>query len=155
MSGKIVSLDVREILRAKGEPFHLIMETVSTVDDRDVFELHATFRPDPLIRVLAKQGFANSVVEEEPDHFIVQFYKKDTDIPYFHLDNRELDPPGPMVRTLDFLDSHKACAEGELGLEIWNVRVPAFLLPELDERNYNFQVDDEGDGTVRVKIRRA
>ncbi|MCL6442311.1 DUF2249 domain-containing protein [Alicyclobacillus cycloheptanicus] len=154
MAGKIVVLDVREMLKKKEEPFQKIMVTVGELEEEDVFELHATFKPDPLIRVLGKQGFSSAVVEEGPEHFIVQFYKEETDIPYFHLDNRELDPPAPMVRTLEFLDGHEACQSGELGVEIWNVRVPALLLPELEERNYTFDVSDEGSGTVRVKIRR-
>lgn len=154
MARKIVVLDVREILRAKEEPFQRIMETVNALESEDVLELHATFQPDPLIRVLGKQGFAHAVVEEEAEHFIVQFYRETTRVPYFHLDNRELGPPQPMVRTLEFLDGHAACQSGELGVEIWNVRVPALLLPELQERNLAFDIDDEGNDTVRVKIYR-
>lgn len=155
MARHIVVVDVREMLRKKEEPFQVIMGAVGELEDDHVLELHATFKPDPLIRVLGKQGFAHAVVEEDSEHFIVQFYKEETDIPYFHLDNRDLDPPQPMVRTLSFLDDHAACQNGELGLEIWNVRVPAFLLPELDDRGYSFDDDDEGNGTVRVKIRKA
>lgn len=155
MARKIVVLDVRDMLRAKEEPFQRIMEAVNSVESEDVLELHATFQPDPLIRVLGKQGFAHAVVEEGPEHFVVQFYKEETDIPYFHLDNREFNPPLPMVRTLEFLDGHIACQTGELGLEIWNVRVPALLLPELEEREFAFDANDEGNGTVRVKIHRA
>lgn len=154
MTRKIVLLDVREMLRAKEEPFGHIMTAVGSLGENDVLELHATFQPDPLLRVLGKQGFHNVVVKEDEEHFVVQFYREETDIPYFHLDNRELDPPQPMVRVLEFIDNHAACEAGELGVEIWNVRVPAFLLPELEERGYDFAVDDEGNGTVRVKIHR-
>lgn len=155
MSRKIVLLDVREMLKAKEEPFARIMETVKALEAGDVLELHATFQPDPLIKVLGKQGFAHAVVKENEEHFVVQFYQEDTAVPFFHLDNRELDPPHPMVRTLEFLESHETCASGELGVEIWNVRVPALLLPELEERGYTFDVTDEENGTVRVKIHRA
>lgn len=154
MTRKIVLLDVREMLRAKEEPFARIMSTINDLQSEDVLELHATFKPDPLLRVLGKQGFSNVVIEEDTEHFVVQFYKEDTDIPYFHLDNRELDPPHPMVRTLEFLDGHDAFQRGELGLEIWNVRVPAFLLPELEERAFTFSFYEEDDDTVRVKIRK-
>lgn len=155
MDRKITVLDVREMLRAKQEPFQVIMSTVATLGPADVFELHATFRPDPLIRVLGKQGFHAAVVQETEDHFIVQFYKEDIDIPVFHLDNRGLEPPQPMVRTLAFLDGHEGMKTGELALEIWNERVPAFLLPELDERGFSYEIQDEGHGTVRVRIRKA
>lgn len=154
MAGKIVVLDVREMLRAKQEPFTQIMETVNRLEDGEVLELHTTFQADPLVRMLSKQGFAHAIIEEEPEHFILQFYRETTDIPYFHLDNRELDPPQPMIRALTFLDAHAACQNGELGLEIWNVRVPILLLPELEERGYAFDVNDEGNDTVCVKIHR-
>lgn len=155
MTRRIVDLDVRDMLRAKQEPFQLIMKTVNGLADTDVFQLHATFRPDPLIRVLGKQGFQHAVIQEGDDHFIVQFYREAADRPYFHLDNRGLEPPQPLVRTLEFLDNREACQNGSLGLEIWNERVPALLLPELEERGFQYDIVDEGDGTVRVKIYRA
>lgn len=154
MTRKIVVLDVRDMLRAKEEPFQQIMATVNELGDGDVLQLHATFKPDPLIRVLGKQGFSSALTQEESEHFVIQFYKAGSDIQYFHLDNRELDPPQPLVRTLEFLDGHAACQSGELGVEIWNVRVPALLFPELEERGYVYEVDDEANGTVRVKIHR-
>lgn len=154
MARKLVVLDVREILRAKEEPFQQIMEAVDALESEDVLELHATFRPDPLIRVLGKRGFSHAVIEEEEEHFITQFYQEVTDVPYFHLDNRELNPPQPMMRTLEFLEKYPEPQDGKLGLEIWNVRVPAFLLPELEELGYTYDVDDEENGTVRVKIYR-
>ncbi|MDI3256392.1 MAG: DUF2249 domain-containing protein [Kyrpidia sp.] len=152
---QIVDLDVREMLRAKREPFETIMQTLSKLREDDVFQLHATFRPDPLIRVLGKQGYRHAVIQEEEDHFIVQFYREETDRPFFHLDNRGLEPPEPMMRTLAFLEGHPACQTGEMGLEIWNERVPAFLLPELEARGYRYDIHDEGNGTVRVKMYRA
>lgn len=154
MTRQIVELDVRDMTRAKQEPFAIIMEAVSGLGPEDVLELHATFRPDPLLKVLGKQGFANAVVQFDEEHFVVQFYKSTDALPYFHFDNRELDPPQPMVRTLEFLDGNESCKQGTLGLEIWNVRTPAFLLPELDERGFVSDVVDEGDGTVRIKIHR-
>lgn len=128
------------------------MATVQQLEANDVLELHATFRPEPLLKVLGKQGFRHAVVEEATDHVIVQFYKSREDLPIFHLDNRGLEPPQPMVRTLEFLDQETQCQNGTMGVEIWNERVPALLLPELTERAFEFQVTDEEEGTVRVKI---
>lgn len=155
MGRRIVDLDVRDMLRAKQEPFHRIMETVDSLTDGDVFQLHATFRPEPLIRLLGNRGFRHAVIREGEDHFIVQFYKGDAGRPYFHLDNRGLEPPEPMMRTLAFLDGKEECQNGTLGLEIWNERVPALLLPELEARGYRYEIEEEGNGTVRVKIYRA
>ncbi|MCL6637018.1 MAG: DUF2249 domain-containing protein [Alicyclobacillus sp.] len=162
MARAVVDLDVREMLRAKEEPFQRIMETVSGLGPEDVFQLHATFRPDPLIRVLGKQGFAHAVVQAGDDHFIVQFYHPDgaegeggAAKPRFHLDNRGLEPPQPMLRTLGFLEEHPACQTGELELEIWNDRVPAFLLPELTDRGYAYEILEENPDGARVRIYRA
>jgi uncharacterized protein (DUF2249 family) len=154
MTKQIVELDVRDILRAKQEPFEQIMGAVQTLAHDDVLELHATFRPDPLLKVLGKQGFHYSSVEKEPEHVIVQFYREAGERPIFHMDNRGLEPPLPMVRALEFLDQDARCQEGTLDLEIWNERVPALLLPELTERSFLYQVTDDESGTVTVKIRK-
>lgn len=152
MTRKIVELDVRDILRGKQDPFAQIMEAVSSLEPDDILELHATFRPEPLLGVLGKQGFAHAVRVLEPEHVVVQFYRGQTDLPMFHLDNRGLEPPQPMVRTLAILDQEETCKNGELGLEIWNERVPAILLPELTERGYNYEIRDEESNPVRILI---
>ena len=152
MAHQIVELDVREMLQTKQDPFERIMATVQQLTENDVLELHATFRPEPLLKVLGKQGFRHAIVEKTPDHVIVQFYKSTEELPLFHLDNRGLEPPQPMVRTLELLDQEETCQNGTMGVEIWNERVPALLLPELSERSFQFQVTDEEEGTVRVKI---
>ena len=152
MAKQIVELDVRDILRAKQDPFEQIMGAVQTLAHDDVLELHATFRPDPLLKVLGKQGFHYVTLEKEPEHVIVQFYREAGERPVFHLDNRGLEPPLPMVRALEFLEQDERCQEGTLELEIWNERVPALLLPELTERSFRYQVNDDEAGTVRVRI---
>jgi uncharacterized protein (DUF2249 family) len=152
MERRIVDLDVREILRAKGEPFQVIMDAVNELGQDDVLQLHTTFDPVPLKRVLQKQGLQHAVTEETEDHFVLQFYRSDDRVPFWHLDNRGLEPPQPMVRALEWLDSDGRLQAGELGLEIWNERVPAFLLPELEERQYDFDINDLGNGTVVVRI---
>ena len=152
MAQQIVELDVREMLQTKQDPFERIMATVQQLTENDVLELHATFRPEPLLKVLGRQGFRHAIVEKSPDHVMVQFYKSKEELPLFHLDNRGLEPPQPMVRTLELLDQEETCQNGTMGVEIWNERVPALLLPELSERSFQFQVTDEEEGTVRVKI---
>lgn len=151
---KIVDLDVREILRAKQEPFPVIMDGVNKLADGEVLQLHATFEPKPLLKVLGKQGYASTVQKVADDHYIVQFYTaaSEGEKPYWHLDNRGLEPPQPMVRTLELLDGDALYADGEQGLEIWNERVPAILLPELDERGFVYDIDDEGNATVVIRI---
>ncbi|MFQ5537551.1 MAG: DUF2249 domain-containing protein [Gemmatimonadota bacterium] len=67
------------------------------------------------------------------------------------LDVRGLEPPEPMVRTLEFLEG----MEEDHTLVQLNSRVPRFLLPELEGRGFQYAVRQEEDGLVRVIIRRA
>lgn len=155
MTRKIVELDVREILRRKEEPFQLIMQSVQQLEAHDVLELRATFEPVPLMRVLTKQGLRSTVNRNGEDDFTIQFYRDASDaLSFWHLDNRGLEPPQPMVRSLGLLDGVDAYGHGERGLEIWNERVPALLLPELEERGYRYEFQDEGEQTVVIRIYR-
>lgn len=158
MTKSIVDLDVRPILLAKEEPFQVIMSAVNNLQEDEVLQLHATFEPTPLLKVLGKKGFDSVVQKEGPEHFIVQFYKgsdKGSDErPFYHIDNRGLEPPQPMVRTLELLDNREAFQEGSIGLEIWNERVPAFLLPELEDRQFSYNIQDLENGTVIIQIYR-
>ena len=154
MARKLVLLDVRDVLRRKEEPFPLIMRSVEALEGQDVLELHATFDPVPLEKVLGKQGFKHIVQSEADDHFIIQFYKDELTVPFWHLDNRGLEPPEPMTRSLEMLEARPEFAQGTWGLEIWNERVPAVLLPELGDRGYQFDIRDEGEETVVVNIHR-
>lgn len=70
-------LDVRSILRAKGNPFKRITETVNGLSEGGVFELRTTFRPTPLYRVLKKKGFSHNTVCLEKGDFLTQFYHYD------------------------------------------------------------------------------
>ena len=74
--GKRIELDVREQLRNKQEPFQLIMDTVKTVGKEDVFILHATFKPTPLLGLMKVKGFTNEVEQLEKDHWVVTFRHK-------------------------------------------------------------------------------
>jgi uncharacterized protein (DUF2249 family) len=67
------------------------------------------------------------------------------------LDVRDLEPPEPMVRTLEALEKLQPGAT----LVQLNVRVPQFLLPQLTERGFTYEVREQGPELVRVFIRRA
>lgn len=76
MAQNIIDLDVRDMLRAKQEPFQVIMDQVEQLGEEDVLQLHATFEPAPLLKLLASKGFQSKVEQVEPEHFIVQFYRE-------------------------------------------------------------------------------
>lgn len=67
------------------------------------------------------------------------------------LDVRGLEPPEPMVRTLEALERLPAGAV----LVQHNDRVPQFLLPILGERGFRHEVHTTASDGVRVRITRA
>ncbi|MFM9279554.1 DUF2249 domain-containing protein [Paenibacillus jiagnxiensis] len=174
----IVELDVRAYLRNKNDPFHIIMDAVKKLDKDDMFILHATIKPSPLITLLKMKGFVSKTERKAQDHWVVTLVRKEnrqwlheevhttaspaeeeidadhgtrtenSDPQIIQLDNRGLEPPKPMVRTLSALErSHP-------GDEIWihNDRVPVFLMEELTNLGYSYTVEEQADGTAKVKI---
>lgn len=67
------------------------------------------------------------------------------------LDNRGLEPPQPMVRTLAALDRART---GDI-VKIHNDRVPVFLIEELNTLGYSFSIEDQPDGSAQVTITKA
>ena len=64
------------------------------------------------------------------------------------LDNRGLEPPNPMIRTLERLEELNP---GDV-LVIHNDRVPVYLLPQLADAGAGYEVDEQPDGSARVRI---
>jgi len=64
------------------------------------------------------------------------------------LDNRGLQPPEPMMRTLKALDE----LETGQNLTIINDRRPMFLFEELEQRGYSFQTTERDDGSYEIVI---
>jgi len=67
------------------------------------------------------------------------------------LDVRDMEPPEPLVRTLEALESLPA----DSMLVQLNMRVPQFLLPILRERGFHFTIDEPQPNEVQVRIWRA
>lgn len=66
------------------------------------------------------------------------------------LDNRGLEPPQPMMRTLAALED---LDRGQT-LVIINDRRPMFLFEQLDERGYLYLTEQQEDGSYKVTISR-
>lgn len=64
------------------------------------------------------------------------------------LDNRGLEPPQPMMRTLKALEKLQ---EGET-LKIINDRRPMFLYEQLDELGYKHTTEPNEDGSYTIEI---
>src|SRR5690554_4011351 len=130
---KTVELDVRPYLHKKLEPFQVIMDAVKGLEKDQIFILHATFKPTPLLGLMKTKGFVNQTEKLANDHWVTTFVKKKNkhllnDQPgiqieaaekiskindnrseniegsIIQLDNRGLEPPQPMVRTLSALE---------------------------------------------------
>lgn len=171
MTESFAELDVRPILRAGGEPFAEIMKAVASLAPGQGLRLFATFKPVPLFSVLSKKGFTHEAVELEDGEWEIRFTPgaapaaaeappapapaaaSDASAwpaPAREMDNRELDPPEPMVR---ILAATEQMAKGEV-LSALLCREPAFLIPELVSRGHAWKGAFEGDGTTyRIRIR--
>jgi len=73
MPPTIITLDVREDIRAGREPFPRIMDAVGRLRDGEQLRVLAPFEPRPLIGVLAAQGFVAMVTTMEDGGFAVLF----------------------------------------------------------------------------------
>jgi uncharacterized protein (DUF2249 family) len=161
-----VELDVRPILAAGGEPFGKIMETVAALGPDEGLRLLAPFRPIPLFQALGSKGFSHETRELRDGDWEVLFHRVGHDgleeklttaageaqwpEPLMHLDNRELDPPEPMVRILAATEAMQA---GEV-LSALLCREPIFLLPELEKRGHGWRGGFDRDGTTyRLLVR--
>lgn len=138
-----IPLDVRPVLAAGGEPFTLIMDAVKGLAPGEVLALRTTFDPTPLHRVLAGHGLSRATRERAPDDWETLYWRPGEEPPLL-LDVRGLQPPEPMERTLAALDDLPA---GRALLQL-NDRVPAFLLPLLDERGYRYRIGEDERGTL-------
>ena len=67
------------------------------------------------------------------------------------LDVRGLEPPQPMVRVLERIETLGAADTLEVLLE----RHPRFLYPQLEQRGFEHETDEPAPGVVRVRIRRG
>lgn len=180
-AGSEIVLDVREELSNGGEPFSRIMAAVAALRDDEVLHLRAPFEPVPLFRVMEKRGFGHSVERHADDDWSVRFFRQDVpsapaaravdlkagspvespaltgaapaaaERAEVWLDVRGLEPPEPMVRTLEALE----LLPPDSVLVQVNVRVPQLLLPILSERGFHFAVDETQFQQVQVRIWRA
>ena len=155
---KITVLDVREGLSKGIDPFGEIMKTINDFSDGEVLKIVNTFEPAPIINVLKQKGFISKVehisekeihtylkkvVEDKSDELnkkamnesktndldsvLASFKEKIKEI-----DVRDLEMPQPMVSILEEL----ANLPDDHCLYVHHKKIPQFLLPQLDERNY-------------------
>ncbi|TGQ31478.1 DUF2249 domain-containing protein [Mesorhizobium sp. M00.F.Ca.ET.216.01.1.1] len=167
MSFPHFDLDVRPILREGGEPFSAIMEAVAALAPGQSLRLLASFKPIPLFQVLGARGFEPSAREigngdweviftpaDAPPEPVEQSERTagagdDWPEPVKELDNRDLEPPEPMVRALQEVES---LALGQT-IAVLLPREPVFLFQELQARGHRWRGAFERQGHYRIVIR--
>jgi uncharacterized protein (DUF2249 family) len=171
MSSQTVTLDVREDIRHGGEPFSKIMSAVAQLRPDENLLLLAPFEPKPLFGALAKQGFTHAAREIENGDWEVLFTRSSekraaeiTSAPvpravrevetkggrWIEVDARGLEPPQPLVTILEALADLPADAE----LRAHTDRRPMHLYPQLEERGFTGESEEQNDGSFITKIRR-
>lgn len=166
---RVVTLDVRDELRAGREPFSLIMDAVRAVPPGGALALRAIFEPVPLYEVLGRRGFQHWTERHSDDDWTVWFYPAPADEAVeadageeglanvdvggdvVVLDVRGLEPPEPMMKTLAALEALPA---GAVLVQL-NARPPQFLLPILEERGFTYEIRQQEPDLVRIFIRRT
>jgi uncharacterized protein (DUF2249 family) len=162
-----LDIDVRPILRAGGEPFSVIMAALEELEEGQGLRLYAPFKPVPLFAVMADKGFAYLASAMEGDEWEVLFTPaaaKPAQVaapsngfdfgawpdPRVKLDNRDLEPPEPMVRVLAAADK---LGPGET-LSALLRREPVFLFPQLEKRGFRWLGGFTPDGaTYELTVR--
>ncbi len=154
----LVQLDVRPTLDSGEDPFNIIMKAIKVLKDEETLQIINTFEPIPLIRKLESKGYESRTVRPE-EGIVHTFFKKNTTkwvdneveekvkkspISFEEqfanfgdnikkIDVRQLEMPEPMVTILKEIETLK---KGQ-ALYVEHKKIPQFLLPELEQRNFD------------------
>ena len=169
-----VTLDVRPILESGVDPFNAIMAKLKEIDKSETLLVINTFEPIPLLNILKTKGYKYEV--ERPDEGVVYTYlseeesntvensladisEKNVELSFVDLerrfegklrtiDVRELEMPMPMVTILETLEQLN---QGE-ALFVHHARLPQYLLPELESREYKLVTKEIDDENIKLII---
>ena len=168
-----VELDVRPVLESGKDPLSLIMEHIGKMPAHHTLKLINSFEPTPLILLLEKRGLESYSEIKGKDVVYSYFYKSDKvkatkatqkgadenwdellkkyDGKLTTIDVRALEMPLPMLTILEELDK---LPESD-ALFVYHKRIPVFLLPELQERQFDYRAKEISDGEVHLLIFKA
>jgi uncharacterized protein (DUF2249 family) len=169
---RVVDLDVRGLLNSDRDPLPNIMKGIRQLKRGEALKIINSFEPRPLVELLNKQGYESYSERADADLFHTYFYhaetRKGNEISkpgknlaaswdevlenykgrMESLDVRRMEMPAPMIsilEKLEELDKGKA-------LFVYHKRVPQFLLPELDSRNFSYLFKVIGENEVNLLI---
>lgn len=165
---QVVQLDVREYILNGGHPFQKIMDAVAELAPNEKLLVIAPFEPVPLISSLARQGFSHEAYRLSSGDWEVVFSRStaETEQPptrkeapmsaqretseSIKLDARGLEPPQPMVRILEALET---VPKGSV-LHAKTDRRPMHLYAQLESRGFVGETEQLTDGSFVTHIRR-
>ncbi len=164
------ALDVRPILESENDPLTVIMDILSELPPEQILKIINSFEPIPLVTLLEKQGYKAYSEVIDKDLVITYLFKSDNvinikpeiktsldqweDLVAFFgeniemLDVRQLEMPLPMLAILDQLES----ISDNTALYVYHKRIPVFLLPELQDRGFDYRIKQIKDGEVHLLI---
>ncbi len=167
----VVELDVRPVLESGEDPLYMIRERVEGMTRYQVLKLLNSFEPIPLIQLLEKQGYQTYSEIVEENLVITYFYKGDNvkvvdnksdNYPnedwdtilnkyngnLVEIDVRHLEMPMPMLTILDELEK----LPDNSALFVNHKRIPVFLLPELNDRKFEYRINEISENEVKLLI---
>ena len=169
--GQIVELYVRPIITSGEDPLSIILSKIKSIEPGGVLKVINSFEPTPLILLLEKKGFETYVENIDTDHIETYIFKKGIAAVSISpkpqtggngwdevfkkygsniqsIDVRHLEMPQPMMNILEALDN----IEGDKALLVYHKRIPVFLLPELDQRGFEYRIKEISDNDVQLLI---
>ena len=159
----VTTIDVRPDFFYGHEPFRRIMRAVAKLKPGEKLLLLAPFEPLPLCRIMAGRGYSYTASELPSGSWEVLFEQDETagapcddrppaDLDWLTIDVRGLEPPMPLVRVLEALET----LPGRSGLIVHTDRRPMLLLEELPRRGFVAVSNLASDGESYVtRIERA
>ena len=169
---RVAELDVRGLLSRDRDPLPHIMKEIRHLKKGEALRIINSFEPQPLIELLSKQGYDSYSEKVQADIFHTYFYhakgRNVREIPETGkvltasweeilenykgktetLDVRKMEMPGPMISILEKLEG----LDRRKALFVYHKRVPQFLLPELDSRNFSYVFKVIGENEVNLLI---
>lgn len=167
----IIELNVIPIIETGKDPLTVILSKVKEVQKGDVLKIINSFVPIPLIELLKKKGFESYVEEINENMCFTYFHKLDSSLKqsdfeinnkpndwdeilnkFFnkikYIDVRNLEMPKPMFTILEELNT----ISDDVLLFVHHKKVPVFLLPELDEKNFDYRFKEVAENHVDMLI---
>lgn len=166
-------LDVRVMLDAGKDPLDTILETLRQLEAEQVLCLVNTFEPVPLLRILSKSGYRYEVEQKDglvltwiiasggsrlaqPKQNLIGGASFEAHVSYFSgsihfIDVRDMEMPRPLLTILQALET----LPPRHALMVEHRKLPVFLLPELQERNFACDIHEADQEQVMLLIYRS